>query len=117
MSGPPLGMQLPVESSLSIENLAAPFLLLLRVLSRSQRQPRVVEEEEVKQKTKGPGWFGLLMEFFGMTWPQRARESAAEARRAAEATPRCSACQNPTVMSPDGWRCPHHPNASVLSSP
>lgn len=65
------------------------------------------------RKLKGPGWFGLLMEFFGMTWPDRARKAAAQARVRAAAAPRCTACGNPSKQIDGRWRCPHHPNAEL----
>lgn len=56
---------------------------------------------------EGPGWFWQLLEFFGMTWPGRAREQ--EVARA----PICTACGNPARRDGDAWRCPHHPTAEL----
>ena len=58
-----------------------------------------------------PGWFGQLIEFFGMTWPSRDRPPP-------PIPPTCTACGNPAKRKrkTDPWRCPHHPDADLVDA-
>ncbi|MFZ4738693.1 MAG: hypothetical protein ACOYM9_22245 [Bradymonadia bacterium] len=61
---------------------------------------------------EGPNWFWRLAELSGVTWPGRRVAKGPPPPK----PPRCSACRNPTRRDPvsESWRCPYHPQASVL---